>query len=140
MPMEMVVHLVPSKDAFVSLPPSVVDQIFAASENTASMVFRLEWKGADGAARTACVSWMGGASTNGTQDLEIPMELGGCIGLGEGQQVRVKALKSVKRARTVNVTPLTEDDWEVVELYPSELEAQLLNQLQIVSVGTVIPI
>ena len=138
--MEMVAHLVPSKDAFVSLPPSVVDQIFAASESTASMVFRLEWKHADGTARTACVSWMGGASTNGTQDLEVPMELGGCLGLGEGQRVRVKALKSVKRARTVNVTPLTEDDWEVVELYPSELEAQLLNQLQIVSVGTVIPI
>ena len=140
MPMQLVVHLVASKDAFVSLPPNVVDQIFAANDSTASMVFRLEWKDSDGAPRTACVSWMGGASTNGTQDLEIPMELGGCIGLGEGQQVRVKALKSVKRARTVNVTPLTEDDWEVVELYPSELEAQLLNQVQIVSVDTVIPI
>ena len=140
MPLNLVVHLVPSKDAFVSLPPSVVDSIFAANDNATSMVFRLDWKTEDGAAHSACVSWMGGASSSGTQDIEIPVELGGCIGLGEGQQVRVKALKAVKRASTVNVTPLTEDDWEVVELYPSELEAQLLNQLQIVSIDTVIPI
>ena len=57
---------------------------------------------------------MGGASSNGTKDIEIPTELGGCFGLGEGQQVRVKAVKTVKRAQMVNVTPLTEDDWEVV--------------------------
>ena len=104
------------------------------------MVFKLDWKDASGAAQTRCVSWMGGASSNGSKDIEIPTELGGCFGLGEGQQVRVKAVKTVKRAQTVNVTPLTEDDWEVVELYPSELEAQLLNQLQIVSVDTVVPI
>ena len=32
MPLNLVVHLVPSKDAFVALPPDVVDQIFAANE------------------------------------------------------------------------------------------------------------
>ena len=88
MPLNLIVHLVPSKDAFVSLPPSVVDQIFAANDSAASMVFRLDWKDADGAAKSACVSWMGGASGSGTQDIEIPVELGGCIGLGEGQQRR----------------------------------------------------
>jgi hypothetical protein len=55
-------------------------------------------------------------------------------------KIRVVPPKRVKRALTVNVSPLTADDWEVLELHPDELEAQILNQVQIVSIGVVVPI
>jgi SpoVK/Ycf46/Vps4 family AAA+-type ATPase len=141
--MNVQVHLVPARDAFVALPPSVVEQIHTVDSSAATMVFKLAWGGRGGAPkRSAFVSWVGGAAAGGSgaRDLEVPLELGACLGLEEGQAVTMKAVKRVKGAVTVHVTPLTEDDWEVVELYPSELEAQLLNQLHIVSVSSVVPI
>lgn len=84
------------------------------------MVFKVEWRDGGGGKQAGFVSWVGGASAGGggSAELEVPAELGACLGMKEGQEVKVKALKKIKRAVTVNVTPLTEDDWEIVELYP----------------------
>ena len=143
--MNLNVNFVHSKDAFVALPRSVVEQIhsmdsrsqvrpkpaldlgnphqrpnaaWCASQTTATMVFRLDWKHRGGEKQSAYVSWVGGASSGGSADIDVPTELGACLGLEEGQVVKVKVIKNVKRATFVNVTPLTEDDWEIVELYP----------------------
>ena len=134
-------------------------------QNAVSLVLRLSWKSGSDSHETF-VSWCGGISSE-AQCIDIPQEFAACLGMGEGLKVRatgpscatfrhwvdscvcplcclkVKAnipKKKIKRAKTVNVSPLTADDWEVLELHPEELERQILNQINIVTQDMVVPI
>ncbi|GAA5899206.1 uncharacterized protein JCM6883_005146 [Sporobolomyces salmoneus] len=57
------------------------------------------------------------------------------IGLQEGTQVTIELLRDLKVATSVNVTPLTADDWEILETNAEFVEMYLLNQVRAIKVG-----
>ncbi|KAI9267401.1 P-loop containing nucleoside triphosphate hydrolase protein [Sporodiniella umbellata] len=54
------------------------------------------------------------------------------MGLQEGQKVNVEFCRNVPDCTTVNVEPLTEDDWEILELHAGYVEDNLLGQVRAV--------
>ncbi|KAI8922094.1 P-loop containing nucleoside triphosphate hydrolase protein [Powellomyces hirtus] len=80
--------------------------------------------------------WAGGATTKNRnpkeQYIEIDHQYGQALGLRDGQQVNVEFCKNISSGRSVNVEPLTIDDWEILELHAGYLEEQFLNQVRVV--------
>ncbi|KAJ3184012.1 Peroxisome biosynthesis protein pex1 [Gaertneriomyces sp. JEL0708] len=124
------------------------------------VVLQLSWKdettNQKAASSRAYVSWTGGtcassaasssrpstfqASSTTEQCLEIDGRYGRALGLKEGQKVSAEFCKSVQPGSSVNVEPLTADDWEILELHAGYLEEQFLNQVRVVWKGQVITI
>ncbi|KAI5478553.1 peroxin-1 [Pseudohyphozyma bogoriensis] len=59
-------------------------------------------------------------------------------GLGEGTSVTIELLRDLPTATSVSVTPLTPDDWEILESNAEFVETHLLNQVRAVREGTVV--
>ncbi|GAA5969154.1 hypothetical protein JCM11641_007489 [Rhodosporidiobolus odoratus] len=60
------------------------------------------------------------------------------VGLKEGMTVNIELLRELPVATTVNVTPLSVDDWEILELNAEFVEMYLLNQVRAVKDGMVV--
>lgn len=70
---------------------------------------------------------------NGKLDvLEMDPQLGLAVGLQDGQKVNVEFCRNVTECTTVSVEPLTEDDWEILELHAGYVEENLLSQIRVV--------
>ncbi|KAI8080872.1 P-loop containing nucleoside triphosphate hydrolase protein [Thamnidium elegans] len=52
--------------------------------------------------------------------------------LQDGQKVNVEFCRNVTECTTVSVEPLTEDDWEILELHAGYVEEHLLSQIRVV--------
>ncbi|KAH9620614.1 hypothetical protein KSS87_011881 [Heliosperma pusillum] len=70
----------------------------------------------------------------------ISQEFAASIGLPDRTIVRVRALPSLPKATLVTIEPVTEDDWEVVELNAQLAEASILNQVRIVHPNMTFPL
>lgn len=71
--------------------------------------------------------------THGKFDvLEMDPQVGLAAGLQDGQKINVEFCKNVPDCTTVSVEPLTEDDWEILELHAGYVEEHLLSQLRVV--------
>ncbi|KAJ3177904.1 Peroxisome biosynthesis protein pex1 [Geranomyces variabilis] len=131
----------------VNLPPAWAHALWNQLESLKSgqVVLSLKWRSdaRDGAekkaaadARKAFVVWAGGAATKDRRQqsdfIEIDAQYGRALGIREGQTVHVEFCKDVAIGRSVNVEPLTVDDWEILELHAGYLEAQFLNQVRVV--------
>lgn len=75
------------------------------------------------------VAWSGSASSSSA--IEIAQEFAECIGLPDRTIVQVRALANVPKASLVTIEPLTEDDWEVIELNAENAEAAILSQVRL---------
>ncbi|XP_021758011.1 peroxisome biogenesis protein 1-like isoform X2 [Chenopodium quinoa] len=84
------------------------------------------------------VAWCGSSSSSPA--IEIAQEFAACIGLPDGTIVQVRALPNVPKASLVTIEPLTEDDWEVVELNAQSAEAAILNQVRIIQGNMTFPL
>ncbi|PSR82735.1 P-loop containing nucleoside triphosphate hydrolase protein [Coniella lustricola] len=62
--------------------------------------------------------------------IEIDPMLAGTLGLDEGQKVMVTIHTDPPLAHTVNIEPLTPEDWEIIELHATFLELNLLQQIR----------
>lgn len=76
------------------------------------------------------VAWCGSSSSSPA--IQIAQEFAACIGLLNGTIVQVRAIPNVPKATLVTIEPVTEDDWEVVELNAQSAEAAILNQVRII--------
>ncbi|KAI9015039.1 P-loop containing nucleoside triphosphate hydrolase protein [Gaertneriomyces semiglobifer] len=150
------------KSCFVNLPPSWSNALWERLKTlkAGDVVLQLSWKdettNQKAASSRAYVSWTGGtcassaanssrpsafpASSTTEQYLEIDGRYGRALGLKEGQKVSAEFCKSVQPGSSVNVEPLTADDWEILELHAGYLEEQFLNQVRVVWKGQVITI
>ena len=86
----------------------------------------------------------------GAQALDVPLiemdvTLGRALGLVDGQRVSVSVHAEPPLVHTINIEPLTPDDWEMVELHAQFLELNLMAQVRAVPnpryapFGTAIP-
>lgn len=62
--------------------------------------------------------------------VEIDPTLASTLGLVEGQKVMTTIHADPPLAHTVNIEPLTPDDWEIIELHATFLELNLLSQIR----------
>uniref|UniRef100_A0A7C9EQI3 Peroxisomal ATPase PEX1 n=1 Tax=Opuntia streptacantha TaxID=393608 RepID=A0A7C9EQI3_OPUST len=76
------------------------------------------------------VAWSGSASSSSA--IEIAQAFAECIGLPDCTIVEVRALSNVTKASLLTIEPLTEDDWEVIELNAESAEAAILSQVCLV--------
>lgn len=62
--------------------------------------------------------------------VEIDPTLASTLGLEEGQKVMATIHADPPLAHTVNIEPLTSEDWEIIELHATFLELNLLSQIR----------
>jgi peroxin-1 len=62
--------------------------------------------------------------------VEIDATLAATLGLSEGQKVTTVIHVDPPLAHTVNIEPLTPEDWEIIELHATFLELNMLSQIR----------
>ncbi len=62
--------------------------------------------------------------------VEIDATLAATLGLSDGQKVTASIHVDPTLAHTVNIEPLTAEDWEIIELHATFLELNLLSQIR----------
>ncbi|GER49139.1 peroxisome biogenesis protein 1 [Striga asiatica] len=83
-------------------------------------------------ARLWQVAWCGAASSSSPYSIEIARQYADCIGLGDRTVVKVRVVSNLPKATLVTIEPLTEDDWEILELNSELAENAILKQVGIV--------
>eukprot|EP00250_Pteridium_aquilinum_P022401 c25371_g1_i3 orf=160-3567(+) len=138
--MELEVSAVPGMhNCFAALPMQL---IYALQNRDKSEVFsvtlELRLSNGDSSQGPWYLTWAGAGSTSSS--IEISKALADCIGLPCGSQFHVKALRNVSQARTVELEPATENDWEILGLNASFAEDHILSQVGVLSSGQQLPI
>lgn len=64
------------------------------------------------------------------QLVELDATLAKTLGLSEGQRVMATVHLEPPLAHTINIEPLTPEDWEIIELHATFLELNLLSQIR----------
>ncbi|KAK2073516.1 hypothetical protein P8C59_007797 [Phyllachora maydis] len=64
--------------------------------------------------------------------VEIDAKFAATLGLQDGQKVTAQLYVDPPTAHTINIEPLTAEDWEMIELHATFLEINLLNQIRAV--------
>ncbi|KAL8481932.1 hypothetical protein ACS0TY_028178 [Phlomoides rotata] len=77
------------------------------------------------------VAWCGSASSS-RSSIEIARQYADCIGLSDRTVVKVRVVSNLPKATLVTIEPLTEDDWEILELNAELAESAILKQVGIV--------
>jgi len=129
----LIVKTSPHHSCFVSLPTSL-HQTFLQGYEARSGNIVLEVAHAFGDNQEKLyVGWAGGASPEndaGELFLGIPQRLADCLDLSDGTVVDVSTI-SARPDKQVEVEPVTEDDWEVIELNAGYIEQHFLSQVNV---------
>ncbi|KAJ5485142.1 hypothetical protein N7539_005130 [Penicillium diatomitis] len=149
------VALVPLKNCLVNLPPSLVALLVNANTPAQNVIIELQYKAASGKVngvppqRSCFLGWTGMPSKrklapvvgregmNGgfsreqeISTVELDTTFGRLLGLTEGQKVGLLVHLDPPVAHTINIEPLTPEDWEIIELHATFLELNLLSQIR----------
>ncbi|KAJ5907501.1 hypothetical protein N7495_000183 [Penicillium taxi] len=149
------VALLPLKNCLVNLPTSLVSLLVNANTPAQNVVIELEFKSPPGKAngappqRSCFLGWTGMPSkrrlapvvsrdgiNNGSSreqeisTVELDTTFGRLLGLVDGQRVGLYVHLDPPVAHTINIEPLTPEDWEIIELHATFLELNLLSQIR----------
>ncbi|XP_042036119.1 peroxisome biogenesis protein 1-like isoform X2 [Salvia splendens] len=113
------------ESCFVSLPLSLIQTL---QTGYLPPILALELRSDD---RLWQVAWCGAAS-NSPSSIEIARHYADCIGLSDRTAVKVRVVSNLPKATLVTVEPLTEDDWEILELNSELAESVILKQVGVV--------
>ncbi|VFQ73984.1 unnamed protein product [Cuscuta campestris] len=114
------------ESCFVSLPLPLIQTL---QSRYLPPILAIELRSSEG--RLWHVSWCGSVSSS-PSSIEIARQYAGCIGLSDGMGVRVRVVSNLPKATLVTIEPLTEDDWEILELNSELAENAILKQVGIV--------
>ncbi|WWC88849.1 uncharacterized protein L201_003764 [Kwoniella dendrophila CBS 6074] len=92
--------------------------------------------------KSAYLGWSGLAASSslsqageGLESVELDPEVAMSLGWPEGTLVEISIIHNPTRAKSVSVTPITSDDWEILEQHAEFLENHLLSQLRAAQKG-----
>uniref|UniRef100_A0ACD6ACF7 Uncharacterized protein n=2 Tax=Avena sativa TaxID=4498 RepID=A0ACD6ACF7_AVESA len=137
--MEVVVRTVPGvRSCFAALPLPVIQ----ALERTASAgflpaVLALELRTPDRARWR--LAWAGAVSAS-PNAVEVSQQFSACILLPNNTKASLSAVSVLPKAKFVSVEPISEEDWEVLELNSELAEEAILKQVGIVYDGMKFPL
>ncbi|KAJ3287610.1 Peroxisome biosynthesis protein pex1 [Rhizoclosmatium sp. JEL0117] len=130
---QVTISLRPLQSQHINVPLSVLGSNAASLEKTPSRaVFRVTRK-----KQSFYFSWSGGVSSAG-RTIEVDSAVAAALGLNDGDRAAIELLPNVQVAASVNVEPLSPDDWEIIELNAELLETEFLRQCRVVSVGQIL--
>ena len=160
--LELFVRCVNDRTCFVALPRSVADAVsrrnpriplplaLASRKHARASVPVSVPDGADAScaprsapsppapSAPAFVAWAGAVGQiEGV--VEVPLALADCLGLCDGDAVRVSGRPSAPTASFVNLRPETQRDWDAVVAAAEEIETSALRQVGCVAVGQSFP-
>ena len=72
----------------------------------------------------------GSGSNQDVASVEVDATLAATLGLSDGQKVTAVIHIDPPLAHTINIEPLTPEDWEIIELHASFLEINLVSQVR----------
>ncbi|KAJ0083051.1 hypothetical protein Patl1_11768 [Pistacia atlantica] len=128
--MELEVRVVAGIDnCFVSLPLNLIDTLQSTRSGLLPQVLSLELRSRSNNDLWV-VAWSG--ATSSSSSIEVAKQFAECISLADHTIVQVRVVSDIPKATLVTIEPLTEDDWEVLELNSEHAEAAILNQVRIV--------
>ncbi|KAL7752309.1 Peroxisome biosynthesis protein pex1 [Sorochytrium milnesiophthora] len=141
------VAYVHSRNCYVALPQAWAEALLDLSRKQEHYhtVLELSWESDDSTTRLAFVGWDGAVAIGETgarqgDVLELDTEMGSALALPNQSLVTIKRCKSVPTTKRVFVEPLTEDDWEIMQMNAGALEERLLKQIKVVYAGQIIPV
>ncbi len=148
------------KNCLVNLPPNLIALLSNTNTPIQNVIIELQYRsqtlskgavssgGGAGFQRSAFVGWTGMPSRTrpasvvnadrsrpGSRELDVQLvEIDGTfaklLGLSEGQKVGLLVHLDPPVAHTVNIEPVTPDDWEAIELHATFLELNMLSQIR----------
>ncbi|GAP87321.1 putative ATPase [Rosellinia necatrix] len=152
------ISLVHLKNCLVNLPTPLVNLLVNVNTPAQNVVVELNYRVAPASdssnppnsssnQRSIYVGWTGMPSkrklvpivdrdgiSNGrdreVSSVEIDATLAATLGLSEGQKVTAIVHVDPPLAHTVNIEPLTPEDWEMIELHATFLELNMLSQIR----------
>ncbi|KAI0817628.1 P-loop containing nucleoside triphosphate hydrolase protein [Xylaria sp. FL0064] len=161
------ISLVHLKNCLVNLPTSLVNLLVNVNTPVQNVVVELNYRVAptsNGSGQpnsvpkqqSIYVGWTGMPSkrklvpivdrdgiSNGRErevsSVELDATLAATLGLSEGQKVMAIIHVDPPLAHTVNIEPLTPEDWEIIELHATFLELNMLSQIRAVPNPTYSP-
>lgn len=117
------------ENCFVSLPLNLIETLESTrSAHLLPQVLSIELRSRSN--QRWVVAWSG--ATSSSSSVEVARQFAECISLADHTIVQVRVVSDVPKATLVTIEPLTEDDWEVLELNSEHAEADILNQVRIV--------
>ncbi|BGP12537.1 hypothetical protein JCM10213_007619 [Rhodosporidiobolus nylandii] len=149
-------HFTPLRNCLCNLPLSLHAPLVQRGVAPQSIAVQLTVKpgqGAPGPVAPVVLGWTGlpsaavapslhgGRGQPQSEDrVEVDPQFAQMLGAGlkEGMQVSIELLRELPTAATVNVTPLSADDWEILETNAEFVEMFLLNQVRAVKEGMTI--
>ncbi|XP_057624142.1 peroxisomal ATPase PEX1 isoform X1 [Chionomys nivalis] len=122
-----------ARDCFLHLPRRLVAQLYLLQ----NQAIEVTWDH-----QPTYLSWVEGRhfSDQSENVAEISRQVGQKLGLCSGDQVFLRPCSHVVSCQQVEVEPLSEDDWEILELHAISLEQHLLDQIRIVFPNAIVPI
>ncbi|KAI0155052.1 AAA-domain-containing protein [Xylariaceae sp. FL1272] len=153
------ISLVHLKNCLVNLPNSLVNALVNINTPAQNVVVELSYRASstlDGSGQQASTSqrslylgWTGmpskrklapivdrdGISSGREREVasvEVDATLAGTLGLFDGQKITATIHVDPPLAHTVNIEPLTPEDWEIIELHATFLELNMLSQIRTV--------
>ncbi|KAK2634864.1 hypothetical protein Ddye_029656 [Dipteronia dyeriana] len=125
------------ENCFVSLPLDFIQTLQSTRSGHLPQLFCLELRSSNHH-QPWFVAWSG--ATSSSSSIEVAQHLAECISLPDHSLVQVRVVSDVPKATLVTVEPVTEDDWEVLELNSEHAEAAMLSQVRIVQEGMRFPL
>lgn len=153
------ISLVHLKNCLVNLPASLVSLLVTVNTPVQNVIVELNyrdaspkaadkpagsppqssvylgWTGMPSKKKLASVVGRDGIGGSGLREQDVPLieidpTLANTLGLQDGQKVMTIIHTDPPLAHTVNIEPLTPDDWEIIELHATFLELNLLSQIR----------
>ncbi|XP_035787338.1 peroxisome biogenesis factor 1-like [Anopheles albimanus] len=123
----LTVSYTPFRNNYVTLPDSYYRMLSSYKNGCLCLTHRID---------TFYVSWApyggGGLQEN---HIGLNAQVASSMGLREGDVVMVAMIIDVRSLKRVEVSPVTEKDWEMLELSSSRIQSILLDQTRIVTKG-----
>ncbi|GAA6006638.1 hypothetical protein JCM10207_005001 [Rhodosporidiobolus poonsookiae] len=147
------VHFVPLRNCLCNLPLSLhgplvqrgvapqsiaVHLSFRTSTSSQPTSIYLGWTGLPASVPPVSLQGRGAAQPPDRVEMDPQFAQMLNVGLTEGTTVTIELLREFPTATTVNVTPLSADDWEILETNAEFVEMFLLNQVRAVKEGMVV--
>ncbi|CAJ2501233.1 Uu.00g040860.m01.CDS01 [Anthostomella pinea] len=130
----------PAQNVIVELnyrPPSTANGSTKANGSPAQRSIYVGWTGMPSKRKLAPIvdrdgitAARGGGKDQEVASVELDATLAATLGLSDGQKVLATIHVDPPLAHTVNIEPLTPEDWEIIELHATFLELNLLSQIR----------
>ncbi|XP_025196709.1 peroxisome biogenesis factor 1 [Melanaphis sacchari] len=133
------VKIIPVEDCFVHLSSKLIRELNVLKQNKQTVCLKVT--AIDGVQQEFFASYcQTPCNSNGADAFNISYELSTTTGLNASQFVLISLIDQIYPLERIFVTPVTNEDWDLLTLNNDLLQDKILQQLQIVHKNQIFPI